>query len=231
MEDNMKNNYQKLTGFHLKLIAMAAMTVDHTALILIPHSSWIYWVMRSIGRLAFPLYCFLLTEGFIYTRSRKKYLLRLGLSAVISEPFFDYSLYGTWIFMNYQNVFFTFFIGLSMLIGLEYFKKKENRGAQLGVFLAACIVAFTLRCDYDVLGIIVIYILYEYRTQFLLKTSLSSAMMLLNGGLLQGLGGLAFIPIGMYSGKPGRGTMKYFFYLFYPLHLILLYFVKLFIQP
>lgn len=229
MEKKFQGTGMQLTGFHLKLIAMAAMVVDHGAYIMVPGNTWIYWMMRMIGRLAFPLYCFLLTEGFLYTRSKGKYLLRLGIFAFVTEPFFDFALHGAWIETGYQNVLFTFFVGFLMLLGVEHFKKKDFRPGQMGVFLSACLAAFFLKSDYDILGIVMIYIFYEYRSQFKMKALLSTGVMLMFSGILQAFGGFAFLPIGIYSGKPGRKTMKYFFYLFYPAHLMILYLVKQFI--
>ena len=86
MQENMNG---ELTGTQLKVIALVTMIIDHIGVVLLEPNSVVYWVARSIGRLAFPIYCFLLVEGFIHTRNVKKYLGRLLLFAVISEIPFD----------------------------------------------------------------------------------------------------------------------------------------------
>ena len=104
------NNRKGLTGNVLKWIAILTMLIDHMAVALIENGiflsesisltsqqwNWwrqVYWVMRYIGRLGFPLFCFLLVEGFYYTRNVKKYMLRLGIFALISEVPFDFALF------------------------------------------------------------------------------------------------------------------------------------------
>ena len=136
-----KNN---LTGYHLKLIALITMFIDHIAAVVIIrvfYASYrvtasmqlsenigdkiIVWVaenqnlvyaiyewMRNIGRMAFPIYCFLLVEGFLHTRNVRKYAGRLAMFALISEIPFDWAMEGEWWSLEYSNVFFTLVLGL-----------------------------------------------------------------------------------------------------------------------
>ena len=121
-----------LSGSTLKIIAIIAMAIDHFAASIILYGilmqqnpsflghpvsmtiPWwnIYQVMRFIGRIGFPVFCFLLIEGFLHTSSKKKYATRLFLFALVSEFPFDYALFNTPFAPGYQNVFFTLFLGL-----------------------------------------------------------------------------------------------------------------------
>ena len=97
-----------LSSNGLKLIAAVSMTVDHIGAALFPQALW----LRCIGRLAFVLYAFLITEGYIYTRNVKWYMARLGLLAVLSEVPFDLLFHRSLFYPYAQNVFFTLFLGL-----------------------------------------------------------------------------------------------------------------------
>ena len=110
-----------LTGGALKWIALLSMLIDHFAAVFYVgsflagaplFSRGLYYVLRCIGRLAFPLYAFLLAEGFRHTRSVEKYLLRLLLFGLLSEIPFDLAFRRTWMHWDYQNVYFTLFLGL-----------------------------------------------------------------------------------------------------------------------
>lgn len=133
MEHVLKRN---VTAMTLKYVAAITMLIDHTAIVLVyPHYELytLYYVMRCIGRLSFPLYLFLLTEGIDHTRSKKRYVISLLAFAVISEIPYDFSLYGgfTW---GHQNVFFTLTIGALALSLTEYFIKEVKNKALYGCF-------------------------------------------------------------------------------------------------
>ncbi len=103
--------------------------------------------LRSIGRLAFPIFCFLLVEGFLHTHNMKKYLLRLGLFALFSEVIFDFAFLGQ-IYFKHQNVFFTLFIGVLALIAADHVKKQESFNGfhrfadKIGILVAAVFGAY-----------------------------------------------------------------------------------------
>ena len=126
-----------VTGSTLKIIAIIAMFIDHTAAIVLERMIYmpkyasislygIYGVMRLIGRLGFPIFCFLLIEGLCYTKDVKKYAGRLFLFALVSEIPFDLGFAGKAFYWQYQNVFFTLFIGLLVLIVFRYVEGKMS---------------------------------------------------------------------------------------------------------
>ena len=102
---------------------------------------WMYTVMRMIGRVAFPIFCFLLVEGFLHTHDVKKYAMRLGLFALLSEIPFDLAFSSKILEFNYQNVFFTLFIGLLTMIAYRAVEEKEEWNQALKVILYILIVA------------------------------------------------------------------------------------------
>lgn len=247
-------NYAKktgLTGSHLKWIAIITMFIDHigAALLeigLLPKiadavlagnsfdyimADYHFWygfddVLRSIGRLAFPIFCFLLVEGFLHTKNIKKYALRLGLFALISEIPFDLAFNEKILEASYQNVFFTLFIGLLVLIGLKYFEETlppHISWLRFIVALTGILLAMFLRTDYDAFGVMLIFLLYEFRSLPKLRCIAGALLMLFNSTT----GCLAFLLIWFYNGERGKQLPKYFFYAFYPAHLFILFLVRL----
>lgn len=105
---------EKMSNFTLKCVALTCMTLDHVGAVLLSGNLSI--IFRSIGRIAFPLYCFLLVEGFKHTKSKKLYLLRMSIMAVVSEPIYDWTFYRQIPYWGNQNIFFTLCCGLSFLI-------------------------------------------------------------------------------------------------------------------
>lgn len=242
-----------LSGSTLKLIAVISMLIDHTGAVLLArlliqfrgldsliawddffrYFPWVsdydtlynvYQIMRDIGRIAFPIYCFLLVEGFEKTRSRKRYALRLAVFALVSEIPFDLAFSATVLEFSYQNVFFTLALGLFAMMACEAAKtwgKIRNFAASgflcAGIFMVFAAAAEYLQTDYGATGVICIMVLYLLRDRKVLQ---------LLGGALSFCweipAPLAFVPLACYNGKRGL-RLKYFFYLFYPLHLLLLY--------
>ncbi len=224
--------YRILSGSALKCIALCTMFIDHIALVLLRYSHIVlfqiggapfelYTLMRKVGRLAFPIYCFLLVEGFLHTGSRKRYGLTLLGFALLSEIPWNLEHTGT-IYYMYQNVFFTLFLGFLGMYCIERFSGKPKQ--QLCSLLPVALTAMNLNADYGVTGFAFILLLYLLRERRILQAVLGSC-------ILQStwVGGLAFIPINLYNGKRGfiRGkVMKYLFYAAYPLHILILYWIK-----
>ncbi len=228
--------YQVLTGSHLKLIAVITMLIDHAAVIFsgctnvwhqpLFQTSYSFWfLLRQVGRLAFPIFCFLLTEGYAHTKNRTKYGLNLLIFALLSEIPFNLMKGGTLLNLRHQNVYFTLLFGF-LLICLWESKLKNWQKAL--VFVAAMVVLPYFRADYGRDGALLILLLYVFREQRLLRGLLS--LPLLSGGLAAWC---AFVPIGLYNGERGfisGKAMKYAFYAFYPLHILMLYGIRMLIS-
>lgn len=223
-----------LSGSWLKLLAVILMLIDHTGAVIVSRcpqavlftvlgkAVTLYTLMRLVGRVAFPLFAFLLVEGFLHTHDRRRYALRLGVFALLSEVPFDLAIKGKILEWTHQNVFITLCLGVLGLWALEQFRGKGWK--QLLSLLALYGVALVSRCDYGVRGYGFVLLLYLLREQPISRA-------IIGAGYLSSTwqAGLAFIPMAFYNGQRGfirDRFLQYAFYLFYPLHLLLLYIVK-----
>lgn len=244
-----------VTGFMLKLIAIITMTADHIGAIIFEDLAekqqtsalWtVEMTLRGVGRLAFPLFCFFLTEGFHYTHNRKKYALRLTIFAVISEVPFDISLNGKLFYPEDNNVMWTLLLGLLSIWALdELFKKTDNSESltaaasksDINVFnvvnilkvievIAVALAAdlteeFLLNSDYGFYGVAAVMIMYIFRSHRLIGFSLAVIWLGLSCGGVELYALADLIPLYFYHGRQGK-KMKYFFYVYYPAHLLII---------
>lgn len=204
-----------LNSFQLKWIAVITMIIDHTGAVLFPGNM----VFRYIGRIAFPIFCFLLVEGFFHTRDVRKYMLRLGIFALISEIPYDLAFRDTAFEFEHQNVFFTLLVGVLMMYALEQSREWPVKVTEV---LLAMWAADLLCADYRFKGILLIAVYYFFRRYRWEKHAAGAVWNLLWNGNVQMYGAVATIFLVFYNGEKGA-SMKYFFYLFYPLHLLVLY--------
>ncbi len=236
------------SAYMLKWIAAITMLIDHTARILLKgyvnereayltgkeyaYLGTLYDWMRHIGRMAFPLFAFLLVEGFFHTRDRKKYGIRLLAAALISEVPFDLAMYGSVCSWLRQNVLFTLLLGLIFMQISEWLavwgEKAHWKGGEgipdwmalllrLLTFAAGGMLAYACRLDYTYKGIALIavfYFFYQYRSSAAVAGFCVFAW---NPWSLP-----AFLLIPFYNGRRG-GRGRKWFYLFYPAHLLALY--------
>lgn len=224
--------FQILSGSVLKLIAVITMLIDHTASTFLSanriplftfwgHTVSLYLLMRWIGRMAFPIYAFLLVEGFLHTRNRLKYGVNLLLFAVLSEIPWNLLHSGKLLYAN-QNVFFTLFLGYVGLWVVERYQKRWYMQIPLVVLLL--FVTYLCRVDYECKGVACIILLYLFRDHKLLQ-AISCVGVLVNRQITW----VAFIPINLYNGERGfiKGkALKYAFYAFYPVHILILYLLR-----
>ena len=214
-----------MTTFALKLIAILTMLIDHTGAVLLGD----LLILRIIGRIAFPIFAFLTAEACARTRDPEKRLIRLGVFALICELPFDWAFFYTLYYPGHQNVFFTLFLAS---LAIYAYERLQHRSWAMVAVLLLSLVGDLLHTDYGMLGILLIFALYRCRTggqramavtgMNLLFTLPAVAMMGLSLYTTQQMWGCLAIPfIWMYNSKLGP-KMKYFFYLFYPLHLIIL---------
>ena len=216
------SRYQRLDGTVLKLIACLSMFIDHLGAVCFSGMMG----FRIIGRLAFPIYCFLLVEGAVHTRNMKKYILRMGIFALISEVPFDLAFYHRLVYTGHQNVFFTLGLGLLAIWFLEHPIEQLDIPDvlyKLLVIIAAGLIAEFFNTDYGFTGIAVICIFYYLRGQPQLKYPIAVILLAAMGGV-EVYAVLALIPILLYNGQRGRQTkaMQYGFYIFYTAHLLLI---------
>lgn len=233
-----------LNGNQLKLIAVVTMLLDHIGHLLIgggmlgngidaaamdPIWVMVYMVLRNIGRVAFPIYAFLLVEGFLHTRDWKRYAMRLGIFAVLSEVPFDLFSSGSLADWNSQNVFFTLLLGLLMLKAMaavqSRFAGQSGMLLQMAVILAFCMVAWVARTDYYYIGIFLIALCAFFRENMRKVCLLGFVWMAMHSPLLLPGYVAAFLILYRYNGQRGLFGGKYFFYLFYPVHLLILYLI------
>jgi len=315
------------SGSTLKLIAIVTMLIDHTAATILDRmliargmgdlynakavqdfmdANWLLYnidhTMRMIGRLGFPLFCFLLVEGFLHTRNILKYTVRLAIFAIISEIPFDLALFGTVYYPNYQNVFFTLFFGMLVMIGFKaiaekakdkkwlpalavfgaialglassyafnglinfynsyiiksgYYSSFSLSGMGMVIAIIFCVIAllvylvlcrvglaksasvifadFTvliigmflaeiLKTDYSGFGVLTIAVMYALRRNHF-TSMLGGCITLTIMFLGEAPAFFALIPAKLYNGERGL-RLKYVFYLFYPVHLFILYLI------
>lgn len=215
-----------MSSFVLKIIAVISMLFDHTGYIIFHEFSF----MNYLGRLAFPIFAFQLTEGYLHTKNLKKYLLRLFLFALISQ--IPYMLFLSTFSDGFSlNIFFTLLLGILAITCYEKIKSKYL--GILGVILCA-VIAQISNCDYGWFGIAIIFIFYLLKNRkiamnlaFIFLTAINYIYQYIITSYVSYLliipfFCLALIPINLYNGKKGK-DMKYLLYIFYPLHLILLY--------
>lgn len=224
----------------LKILACVTMLLDHIGLTVIlpmyqsmsgsPFLYYLYWLLRIVGRMAFPLYCFLLVEGLTHTSNLRRYGLRLLAGAVLAEVPFDLLFYGR-LTLEGQNVMWTLLLGFLLGIWMN-----KNRNSILP-FLLCFFGAEVLRTDYGGAGIGLIYLLLITKDRkngsVVRLIGMAMLMLAMNSARIT-IGGLripvqifalaAWIPIEMYSGRQcwkSRWVQRGF-YLFYPVHLLVL---------
>jgi hypothetical protein len=212
-----------MSRLQLKLLAVITMLIDHTGAIFFPQIT----VLRIIGRLSFPLFCFFIAEGMVHTSNLNKYFMRIFLLAFASEIPYNLAFHGAVFYPQAQNVFFTLFLGLAAISVLHMYFQKNPVAAI--VFACFCVfLAEAMGTDYGGFGVLVILIFYcarKYRTRGIVSFTLLNTGFGLVTGIVQIYAAAAGISILLYNGKKGKYNLKYFFYAFYPVHLLLLYFV------
>lgn len=219
------NKLKCLSGSTLKWVALCAMLIDHIGAVfreyLVPAHSGLYLCMRSVGRIAFPIFAFLLVEGFIHTKNVYRYLFSLILFALISEIPANYAFFGK-ITAEWCNIYFTLALGLLMLIVIREFETHKYKWLlSIVVLIFFCCVAYWLRCDYNQTGIALIFVFYMFRKDLLLWGIGSFALFVTSPARM-----LSYPFLLLYNGKRGR-QVKYVFYIFYPLHLAVLLLIRM----
>ena len=236
------------TSASLHVMAMFFMLLDHLWGTIIPGNDW----MTCVGRLAFPIFAFLLVEGYFHTKNLKKYALRLLLFAILTEIPFNLAIGSRWVYPIHQNVLWSFLLSL----GLIHWNEQANAS---GVFWKRAATAIASVClgslvgllamlDYYHAGVLMVLTFYFLRGESLWHrlgqlVALAWINLELLGGFgyelsflgkpfffsQQGFALLALIPIWLYRGRQGHRSkaFQYFCYAFYPVHLLVLGLLKM----
>ncbi|MBQ4100915.1 MAG: conjugal transfer protein TraX [Oscillospiraceae bacterium] len=243
----MKTFKLETTSKSLHIMAMAFMLCDHLWATVISGNDW----LNCIGRLAFPIFAFLVVEGYFHTKNLKRYLIRLAVFALISEIPFNFVVGSNWFYPLHQNVLVTFLIAL-LLIMLNEKVKKKHIVIKLLVTIATIVLAFLLGiitfCDYYHFGILTVLVFYYFKDRnWIARICQLICLYYINDVMLggigyeielfgntffiarQGIAVLSLIPIWLYRGKKGYESrwLQYTNYAFYPVHLAILGIIKM----
>ena len=242
-----------LSGNALKMIACVLMFFDHLSqgvalnslgftpsyvanewglpiLSGLPTAELLAMVATLAGRIAFPIFCFFLVQGVLLSGDFKKQIQRLLLFALISEVPFDLGLFGQAFYWDHQNVFFELALGATTIVAMKKTLDGDKKGKQayaVLLFIATALLAEFLRFDYGASGIIAM-VLFFLVCSDRRRTMLMGLIAFLFEAPLYGTVYLSLPLIYQYNGKRGRGG-KWFFYIFYPAHLLALYLLSLWI--
>lgn len=233
-----RNRFGFLSTNLLKIIAIAAMISDHASVIFLGEQTTLW---RNIGRLAFPIFAFLIAQGALHSKNKLKYLLRLIAFAFISEVPYDLAFGSSYFDMSGQNVYFTLSLGLISVIILDFL--MQHRVGILGILSTALcgFGAAYLNSDYGFMGVVVITLMFVF-------SEASQSVKYIGFALSAFMTAIAYVPltsvyfipaqlpavfsavpISLYSGKHGKKMNKYIFYIFYPAHILVLYLIKQFL--
>lgn len=240
------HKWEGISSFTLHILAMVLMLCDHTWAAVLPQ----YRILTCIGRIAFPIFAFMSVEGYFYTKNLKKYMSRLFLFALISEIPFNLFYGGNLTGLSHQNVLWTFLLGLLFVHWVETTKKKGKPWLTLLVSLASLLLGLIFgtitMVDYYGAGVLTVLVFYFFRgRKWWCYLGQLVGMYYVNVELLggfyypitlfgiyfeleeQSLAMLSLIPIWLYKGKQGYHAkwFQYFCYAFYPVHMLILYFL------
>lgn len=219
--------------FQLKLIAIVTMLIDHIGLLFFPNII----LFRIIGRLAFPLFAFTIANGAYHTHNIRAYLFRLIIFAFISQIPFALTVGAQSPVSPELNIFFTLALGL---IAIMVMQKTTSPFIQLIAAITTALIATLINSDYGAVGVFSIIFFYRFfhdykrliisqaflfTVPFALELSNVTSLNYLYSNFIQPWAIIAVFLIMLYNDKQGR-RLKYFFYLFYPLHLLLLFFIQ-----
>lgn len=220
-----------LTGNQLKLIALLTMTVDHVGMMLLPQ----YPILRIIGRLAFPIYAFMIAEGCRHTRSMPRYLGSVALMAAVCQAVY-------WFAMGslYQCILVTFSMSIGLILLLQHAKGKGVLPVAAGVAAALFVTQVLPRLlphtdftvDYGFLGVMLPVVIYLGKTRAQ-RLGLAGLLLLLMGlevGTVQWFALLALPLLALYNAQRGKHNIKKLFYFYYPIHLVVIQGVALLIK-
>ena len=210
----------------LKIIAAVSMFIDHAAIMLNRCgliTAAVYDIMRCAGRIAFPIFAFLIAEGFFYTKSIGKYIGRIFVAAVISEIPYDLLNFGSMFSPEHNNVLWTFAISLGVMHAISKYRGTAVRNfmVMLIAFAAGIGTACFFRTDYSWKGVTLVVLFCMFREIKPVKYVAGSVVLIAGGSVLSLAAPASFILTEMYDGRKGK-LPGYAAYLFYPVHMLFL---------
>ena len=216
---------RKLTSNQLKLLAMLTMTLDHIGVQLFPGVLW----LRIIGRLAFPIYAYMIAEGCAHTRNRRKYLLQMAGLALLCQLVYFFAMGSL-----FQCILVTFTLSSLLIYACDTGSRPLTVLALLGVAFVTVALPRLLpgtdfAIDYGFFGVLVPVAVYLGKThrEKLLFMAFTLAALAWSVGDIQWYSLAALLPLALYGGQRGKRRMKWLFYLYYPLHLAAIYGISL----
>lgn len=220
-----------LSNNALKIIAMVSMLIDHIGLILFPQ----HQIFRIIGRIAFPIFAYMIAEGCFYTKNRKKYFLMIAILGIFCQAISTITTHSL-----YMNILITFSLSIAVIFSIDNFKEKKNMPSFIS---AACTIAGVVflsyiaplifkssgfKVDYGIWGVLIPVFVYFSPTKAL-KIFFMTLILVIRIFLVSNLQLFALLAVPflmLYNGKRGKMNMKYVFYVFYPAHLAILYIIN-----
>jgi len=219
-----------MSSFYLKIIGIITMLIDHIGLLFYDET-----ILRIIGRISFPIFAYQASLSYRYTKNIKKHFIKLSIFAIISQ--IPYYLMTKEIGFHF-NILFTILLGQ---LSIYLYNKFNNLFDKILYLLLICILGICLRVEYSCIGILTIFFFYQYKDNkiksylsfiilftiyyliyYIFNKEINNIYLLI--GTISSL-----IPISLYNNKEGI-KLKYFFYIFYPLHMIILYLIALYIK-
>lgn len=242
-----QNSKLQISSAGLHILAMGFMLCDHLWAMLFPAEEW----LTCIGRIAFPIFAFMIAEGYSHTHNLRRYLLRMLIGAILAEIPFDLMYSSSIFYPFHQNVLWTFLLSLLLIVLIEKTKSRFRPVAaallSAGIVILGFVIGFAAMVDYYGVGVLTVLTFYFFKNrnwknricQFICLYFLNVKLL---GGycyvvpvfgynievVQQGFALLALIPIWLYQGRQGihNKFFQYFCYGFYPVHMLLLFFVR-----
>ena len=238
-----QNSKLNISSSGLHILAMGLMLCDHLWAMLFPAQEW----LTCLGRIAYPIFAFMVVEGYTYTHNLRHYILRILFWAFLSEIPFDL-MYGGSIFYPYhQNVLWTFLLSLLLIVLIEKCKSRFKTVFVVSLSILGFVLGYATMVDYYGVGILTVLVFYFFRGQNWKNCLLQFlCLYILNVKLLggyyytfqifghniefvqQGFALLSLLPIWLYQGRKGihNKIFQYFCYAFYPVHMLLLFIAR-----
>ena len=220
----------RLAGNQLKLLALVTMTCDHIGVTLFPQVLW----LRIVGRLALPIFAYMIAEGCRHTHSRKRYLLSIVAVAALCQ-----AVYLVAMGSLYMCIMVTFSLSVALIYLWDYAKTRPAPQGGFLVLAALCVTwvlcevplfpGTDFHIDYGIFGVLLPVLIYMGRSglQAFAMAALGLVFLNLSMGGIQWFSLLALIPLAFYDGTRGKAKLKYLFYIYYPAHLAVIWLIGL----